>query len=160
VAPPPVRTLDDDGLALAQRAHLVARLAEADHPAFGRDAVVAVELAADARLALGGDALRRGGAGDGVLRSLGRGRAAGEAPRKLLADEIGGEAALGEARLRQHRGDERHVVRHAADIEAVERAADAAYRIVARGAIRHELGDHRVVIDADLGALEHAGIDA
>jgi hypothetical protein len=57
-------------------------------------------------------------------------------------------------------GEERHVVRHAADIELVERAAHAVDRLDPRLAVGAELGDHRIVEHRDLAALVHAGIDA
>ena len=62
--------------------------------------------------------------------------AAGEAAREFLGDEVGGEPALAEARLRHQRREERHVVRHASDVELVERAAHALDGVDPRSARR------------------------
>ena len=46
-----------------------------------------------------------------------------------------------------------------ADREAVERVAEPGDRLGAVGAVRAQLGDHRVVEHRDLAAFDHAGID-
>ena len=55
---------------------------------------------------------------------------------------------------------EYEVARDAADHERIERLAHALDGGVARGAVHHELGDHRVVVHRDLAALVDAGVDA
>src|SRR6266403_2825676 len=47
----------------------------------------------------------------------------------------------------------------AGDVEIVERATQPIDRRAAVGAIGDELGDQRVVVDADLGTLEHPGVE-
>ena len=64
---------DDDRLAVADGADAMARGAAAHGPGFGDGSPAARDLAADQRLALGGDALRRGGDRD-RLRLVLRGR--------------------------------------------------------------------------------------
>ena len=83
-----------------------------------------------------------------------------EAALELLGDEVRGELARPEPGMGHQRRQERHVVRHAADVELVQRAAHAIDRLVASLAVRAELGDHRVVEHRDLAALVDAGIDA
>ena len=80
--------------------------------------------------------------------------------RELLVDEGRAEAAFGETRAVGNRGEEVDIVPDAADGEAAERAREPRTRLLARRAVRRQLGDHRVVEHGDLGALDHARVDA
>ena len=82
------------------------------------------------------------------------------AVRELLVDEGGAEPALGEARAVRNGGEEVDIVPDAADGEAAERAREPCARLLPRRPVRGELGDHRVVEHGDLGALDHARVDA
>ena len=77
---------------------------------------------------------------------------------KLLGDEAGRELASLPARMRHQGCEKRDVVANARDRELVERARLRRNRDVAGLGMRHELGDHRVVIERDLAALADAGV--
>ena len=51
-------------------------------------------------------------------------------------------------------------MRHALDDVRVERVQTARHRLLPALAVRHQLTDHRVVVDADVGALGHARVAA
>ena len=79
---------------------------------------------------------------------------------KFLGDEAGRKIALAPARMVHQRRQERNVVADAVDIERIERGRLRLDRRGARRRMRHELGDHRIVIDRDLAAFLHAGVVA
>ena len=61
----------------------------------------------------------------------------------------------------RHQGrEEGNIVRNAPNVIRVKRTAHAPDRFVAGPPAGDQLGDHRVVIHADLVALVYAGIDA
>ena len=76
----------------------------------------------------------------------------GEERRRRLARAHGGVA--------DEPAQEREVRRHADDLGLVERRAQPVERVVACPAVRDELGDHRVVREADLVALLDPRIDS
>ena len=83
-----------------------------------------------------------------------------EAALEFLGDEAGGKPALAPARVLHQRGQERDVVLDPVDDEGIERVGLQVDGRLARGRMRHQLGDHGIVVHGDLGALEHAGVVA
>ena len=83
-----------------------------------------------------------------------------EAALEFLGDESGGEPALAPARVLHQRGEKGNIVLHPVDDEGIERVRLQVDGRLARGRVRHQLGDHGVVVHGDLGALEHAGVVA
>ena len=79
---------------------------------------------------------------------------------KFLGDEAGREPSLAPARMLHQRREKRDVVADAVDDEVVERGRLRVDRGQPVGRVGHELGDHRIVVDRDLPALEHAGVVA
>ncbi len=83
-----------------------------------------------------------------------------KAVRKLLGDKAGRKAPLAPARMLHQRGEERNVVPDAIDDEGVERIGLRLDRGEPVRRVGHEFGDHRIVMDRDLSALEDAGVVA
>jgi len=79
-----------------------------------------------------------------------------EALGKFLGNELGGKAPLLPSFVPHQHGQERDVVAEALDGEGVERAAHRLDRLRPLRRMRHELGDHRIVIDRDFATLLHA----
>src|SRR5579863_3817599 len=120
----------------------------------------AVQLLGDAALALAQHVVdRRGDGGDGA-RYLTRRRRALEAAGKLLSDERGREPAGAPARVLHDRREKRNVVADAFDGEGIERIGLRVDRLLARLGVGDELGNHRIVVEGDFTALEHAGVVA
>ncbi len=80
--------------------------------------------------------------------------------RKRLGNEIGRQRAGVEPLARRDRREERDIVPNPGDVEAVERVLQSPDRRLAVRPMGDQLGDHRIVIEADLGALEDAAVDA
>ncbi len=152
---------DDDRPALLRHLALEALRAELDDAqAIESDLAPPLHLRRDVALALvhavvAGDRDRRHAPRGLPLRHRQR-----EAFREFLGDEAGREIAGDPARMLHHRRDEGDVVADAVDGEGIERARLRLDRRLARRRVRDELGDHRVVIDRDLAALEDAGVVA
>ena len=83
-----------------------------------------------------------------------------ESVGKFLGDEAGRQPSLAPARMLHQRRKKRDVVANAIDHEAVERGRLRVDRAEPVGRVGDELGDHRIVVDRDLAALEHAGVVA
>ena len=83
-----------------------------------------------------------------------------EPVRIFLGDEGGGHVAADEFWMIHHRRQERQVVADAFDLKTVQRHAHCLDRLRAGRGPGAQLGDHRVVIHADLAALINAGIVA
>ena len=83
-----------------------------------------------------------------------------ESVGKFLGDEAGREPSLAPARMLHQRRQKRDVVPDAVDDEGVERGRLRVDRAEPVGRVGDELGDHRIVVDRDLPALEHAGVVA
>ena len=103
------------------------------------------------------------GDGDGrqqlQLLALGRARAL-KPPLNSSAMKPVDSLPLAPARMLHQRGQERDVVLDAVDDEGVERVGLQVDGGLARGRMRHQLGDHRIVEHGDLAALEDAGVVA
>ena len=76
-----------------------------------------------------------------------------------LANKVGREIAGAKSLACCDRAEKRDILSDARDVESVERVAEPLDRRVTVFAVSDQLGDHRVVIEADLGALEHTGIN-
>ena len=94
------------------------------------------------------------------LRALALGRDGVEAVGKFLGDEAGGQLAGAPARMRHQRRQERNVVADAVDDKCIERVGLRVDRLLARGRVGDQLGDHRIVVDRNLAALIDAGVVA
>src|SRR5436853_565911 len=88
-------------------------------------------------------------------RPPGTRRAAGRQAGELLLDEARVEVTLLEARVAENPAMELDVRRRAVDHVLRERPLHARVGFLARRAPGDELGDHRIVVDADLEALVH-----
>ena len=64
------------------------------------------------------------------------------------------------ARMLHDRREKRNVVADAFDGEGIERIGLRVDRLLARLGVGDELGDHRIVVEGDFAALEHAGVVA
>ena len=87
---------------------------------------------------------------------------AGEARRELFGDEGGGHLAPRKPRVVEERVQKVEVVPQpiAPNLVTGERVQHEAPRLVAARAVRDELGNHRVVVDGDLTALDDAIVHA
>ncbi len=94
------------------------------------------------------------------VRLEGRRRDAVEAVREFVDDVVGGELAGLKPGLVHHRGQERHIVAQALDVEILQRPAHAGDGVQTRRRPAAQFGDHRVVEHRDLVALAHAGVVA
>ena len=74
--------------------------------------------------------------------------------------EVGREVGVAEGGMGDEPPEEGQVRRHSLDDRLVQRGGQTVERIVAVGAVRHELRDHRVVGGPDLVALLDARVDA
>ena len=83
-----------------------------------------------------------------------------EAALVFLGDEAGREPSLAPARMLHEGGEEGDVVLDPVDDEGIERVGLQVDGGLARRRMRHQLGDHGIVVHGDLGALEHAGVVA
>src|SRR4051794_38097609 len=101
------------------------------------------------------------GGGDGGKRpaDVAVRRARMHTVRKLLRDETGREPPLLPALMLHECSQEGYVVADAVDHEGIERVCLRGDCALARGRMRDELRDHRVVVDGDLSAFGHASID-
>src|SRR5207249_7838972 len=77
-----------------------------------------------------------------------------------LGDEVGREIAGAEPLARGNRAEKRDIVPDAPDVKSIERVAEPADRLVPVLPVSDQLGDQRIVIEADLGALIDAAVDA
>ena len=75
-------------------------------------------------------------------------------------DEPGVDVAGPELRVRDQPRQERHVGRDPGDLDRPERAGEAIERRGAVGAVRDDLGEHRIVVRGDGIALAYAVVDA
>ena len=87
-------------------------------------------------------------------------RGAGKTLRELLGDIASGQPSSAEAVLLHHRRKERQIVADALDLEAVERLRHGVDGLQPGRRPGAELGDHRIVEDRNLAALEDAGVVA
>src|SRR5208283_5258302 len=94
------------------------------------------------------------------MRELARGLLQRKTARIFFRYEARRELAGAPALVRHQRGEEGNVVTNAVDDEAVERAGLSLYRGEAVQSMRHELGDHGIVMDRDFAALGDACIVA
>ena len=85
---------------------------------------------------------------------------AGKSARELLGNEAGGQRARLPARIFHDGGEKGNVVLDAIDVEGVQRLGHLADCGAAGGRMGAELGDHRIVVDRDLAALEDTRIVA
>jgi hypothetical protein len=91
-----------------------------------------------------------------VLDQLGVRWRAVEPLRIFFGDEAGGDVARAKARVLHQCGEEIDIVADAVDHERVERGHLRVDRRLAGGRPCDQLGDHRVVEDADLAAIGDA----
>ena len=78
----------------------------------------------------------------------------------MLLDEVSVRVASLELRMREHADEERAVGADPLHAQRAERADHLLDGLGARGGVRDDLGQHRVVVDADLGARLDAAVDA
>ncbi len=76
----------------------------------------------------------------------------------FLGDQIGAQAPLDKTRVHHERRQKGHVVRHALNIEFIERITHVRDRLIAGRAGSDDLGDHWVVVHRHLAAFIDAGV--
>ena len=131
---------------------------QADDPVVAHLAFVVAQPPGDARPPdLRHPVHRGGGGGDLAQFRLRQGHAL-KAVGIFLGDEGRGHVARTELRMIHHGRQERQVMPDPFHLERVERLAHPLDRLVPRRRPCAKLGDHRVVIHADLAALIDAGI--
>src|SRR5208283_3036522 len=147
-----VMSLDrDEETLLAQKANAVA---------LKLDRRAMAQLPGDLAFTLIADVVHQGRDARQLMRELARGLLRRKTARILFRYEARREHAGAPALVRHQRGEEGNVVANAVDDEAVERAGLSLYRGEAARPMRHELGDHRVIMDRDVAALGDARIVA
>ena len=124
------------------------------------DRALRPQLAGDEPLALVVRMVEGCGHAGQSMGALALGLQRGEAVGKFLRDEAGGQARLFPALVLHQRGQEGDVVANALNCEFIERAGLRLNRGGAVASVRHQLCDHRVVIDRDFAALIDAGVVA
>src|SRR5208283_2132603 len=136
-----VMSLDrDEEALLAQKANAVA---------LKLDRRAMAQLPGDLAFTLIADMVHQGRDARQLMRELARRLLRRKTARILFRYEARRELAGAPALVRHQRGEEGNVVANAVNDEAVERAGLSLYRGEAVRSMRHELGDHRVVMDRD-----------
>ena len=87
-------------------------------------------------------------------------RLALEAVQVDLGEILGADVALDKVRFRDNVAQQGDVVCHAADHVVVQRRAHLLQRDLVRLAVRDELANHGVVVDADLASLFDTAVAA
>src|SRR5215471_19670415 len=94
------------------------------------------------------------------MRNLTRRWCAFKTARIFLGDECRAQLAGAPARMLHNRGKKRDIVADTLDGEGVKRLRLRVDRLKPGCGVRHELGDHRIVVERNLAALDYAGIVA
>ena len=140
----------------ARDAHLHPLLAKLDDAGLGEAHRLAVHLLGDGAAPHIAHMVDRRGDRDQRIAHLADRLGRLEAFGKFLGDELGGEPPLLPPLVPHQHGKEGNVVAEAVDGERIERAAHLLDGLEPLRRMRDQLGDHRVVIDADLAPLLHA----